>query len=275
MNNDIKTDYNENDTNNQAGDTVLSELSFSDKIVGVFTEPGNTFKQIAAFPLKTSDWLLPVLFLYILVSLSVVVSMQNPILKSESRKQQMVEVEKQLKNSGLSEEQIQQQLDQMEQRMETMEGPTGYVISSVSIFVFGFIFFFIISGFYFLFCKFILKGDGSFKSVLVVSGLTSYIAMLQVILITILSIAFDKWFRDVSVASFLGMEKTEFVGFLLSKLDIITIWVYAVMGIGLAKMFKSEDTKKYVIMVFAVWIGWSIMAFGLSKAVPFLGFLNK
>lgn len=45
------------------------------------------------------------------------------------------------------------------------------------------------------------------------------------------------------------------------------------MGIGLAKLFKSENTRKYIILVFAIWLGWSIISFLLAKNVPFLSFL--
>ena len=39
----------------------------------------------------------------------------------------------------------------------------------------------------------------------------------------------------------------EFSGFILSKVNPFSIWFYSVFGIGLAKLFNSDNVKKYVI----------------------------
>ncbi|MDP3582003.1 MAG: hypothetical protein Q8S39_08695, partial [Ignavibacteria bacterium] len=56
----------------------------------------------------------------------------------------------------------------------------------------------------------------------------------------------------------------------LGKLSLFSIWFYVAFGIGLAKMNKSDNVKKYVIAVFAIWIGFGLLFHFLTKAVPFL-----
>jgi hypothetical protein len=79
-----------------------------------------------------------------------------------------------------------------------------------------------------------------------------------------------KLLGDVSIASFTGADKATIAGFILGKLDIFSIWIYAVLSIGLAKMFKSETVGKYYIMVFGLWIIGGLIIFALGQALPFL-----
>jgi hypothetical protein len=80
----------------------------------------------------------------------------------------------------------------------------------------------------------------------------------------------NRMFTDTSVGSLLDVDKSSFGGFLLSKLDVFSIWFYAVVSIGFAKMFKSQSTGKYFAMIFGMWLGFSILFHFLAKAIPFL-----
>lgn len=254
---------------------LIPELSHTDKLVGIFVEPAKTYARISSFPPKTMDWLLPFLLLLVTVIISNFVMMSDPQIKSEVTKKQLETIEKNfaemIKEGKMTKEQAEQQMEMIEQRMEEFgTGSTGLIIQAISILVMGFIMFFIVCGVYYLIAKFALKGEGGYSSVLVASGLTSYIGIIQVVLATILSILFGTLIRDTSIGSLISANKEEFTGFLLSKLDVITIWTYIVLSIGLSRMFKSTDTKKYAILVFGLWIVWSVIVFFLSKSVPFL-----
>jgi len=87
-------------------------------------------------------------------------------------------------------------------------------------------------------------------------------------------LAFGKLMSDISIATFINADKSTITGWLLAKLDPISIWAYIVVGIGLAKMFRAKSAVNYIVMVLLVWIIGSLMFFAISKAVPFLGFLN-
>ena len=136
-----------------------------------------------------------------------------------------------------------------------------------------FLFFFVVSGVFLILAKFVLKGGGTYKEAMVAYGLPHYITAIQIIIMVIAALAMNKLFTGVSVADFTSTEKNTIVGFLLGKLDVFSIWFYVVFGIGLAKMFKSSNTQKYIIGVVAVWLGFGLIFFALAKAVPFLSFL--
>jgi hypothetical protein len=128
----------------------------------------------------------------------------------------------------------------------------------------------VIVGVFYLLVKFILKGEGTFSSALVANGLTVYISILQMIVAGILTMLLGKMIMDTSVASLIGSDKNTLVGWALAKIDPISIWSYIVLSIGLSKMFKSESTGKYYVLVFGVWLIGMFIFFQLAQAVPFL-----
>lgn len=255
------------------------ELSHSDKMTGIFTEPSSTFEKIAKFPVKTVDWLLPVLILLVVAAITQILVMSNEEIYYQARQKQIQQIEKTfdqlVENGQMTREQADQQLERARERMEMGRGPLGWILQTVGIFFVGFIFFFLVALIYFLFAKFAFKGDGGYTSVLVASGLTSYIVIIQIVLAAILSMAFGRLLNGVSIAALGDIDKSTFVGFILGKIDPFSIWAYSIVSIGLAKMFRSGSTTKYFILVFGVWILGSLLLWIIGKVVPFLGFLSS
>lgn len=250
------------------------ELSHLDKLIGIFTEPVKTFEKISLFPPKTIDWFLPFFLLLLVISVSQIVRMSNPIIKSEMQEKQIQQIEKSLdeavKRGEITRQDANQRMETIQNQMsEAKMGPI-ILFQTISIFVIGFIFFLIVCGVYFIFAKFIFKDNGTYSGVLVASGLTSYIGILQIIVVTILSLLFSKFFQDTSLTSFLSIERTTLVGILLSKIDPFSIWAYSITSIGIAKMFKSNNLLKYFILIFGLWIGWGLIVFLLGNILPFM-----
>jgi hypothetical protein len=252
------------------------EMSHTDKLVGVFSEPGKTFSKISKFPAKTSDWIIPVIVMIVVVILAQIVFMSNPAIKASLQEKNMAMIEKRMDDAVAKGQMTQAQADEQMDRIRENMGQMGaiQIISTVvGIPVVTFIFFFVATGIFFLLAKTVLKGDGTYKDAMVAYGLPFYINVIQWIIVVIVSIATSKAMSGLSVAEFTGTEKSTIAGFLLSKLDVFSIWYYIVFGIALAKMFKSDNTKKYVIAIFCMWIGFALIFWGLGKAVPFLSFL--
>ncbi len=265
------------DTSNFEQASSEQELSHTDKAIGIITAPIETFEKIAKYPPKTMDWFLPVLILCAVIALTQILLMTNPEIAFQAKQKQMEAIQKSFDEAvakgRMTQQQADEQLSRIEERMAG-GGAIQYVVSTAGIFIAVFIFFFILCGIYFLLSKFALKGDGVYASALVVDGLVSYIGLIHVILAAILAFAFGRLMRDVSLASLMDMDKSSFTGWLLAKIDPLSIWAYAVLSIGLAKMFKSQSMGKYFIMVFGLWIIGGLLLWFIANAVPFLGFLN-
>jgi hypothetical protein len=263
-------DSNETITTTEETPQSNGELSHSDKMIGVFTEPAKMFYHTSKFAPRHKDWVIPVLILFIAVALIRIVAMTNEEVFFEAKKQGIERIERMVEDGTLSREQGDQAIEGIDQQMEFMNGPIGWVITLATTLIFGFIFFILIVGIYYLFVKFLLKGDGTFTSALVANGLTAYISILQIVIAGILTMILGKMIMDTSVASLLGSDKNTLTGWFLAKLDPISIWAYIVLAIGFAKMFKSESTGKYYILVFGIWLIGMFILFQLAQAVPFL-----
>ncbi len=73
-----------NEINEQLNDHVPEqeeELNHSDKMIGVFTEPGKTFDAIAKLSPKAMDWFIPVISFLIIAIISNFILFQNPEIK--------------------------------------------------------------------------------------------------------------------------------------------------------------------------------------------------
>ncbi len=201
--------------------------------------------------------------------------MMNEEVFFEAKQKQIDSIEKMVESGTLTREQGDQAIDSIDQQMEFMQGPVGWVITIATTLIFWFIVFFIIAGIYFLFVKFLLEGEGGYASALIANGLTAYISIVQYIIVGILTMAFGALISDTSLAALLGADRGTIAGFLLAKIDPLSLWAYIVLSIGLAKMFKSESTGKYYVLVFSLWIVGGLLLFLVAQAVPFLSFLAQ
>ncbi|MBK8945194.1 MAG: YIP1 family protein [Ignavibacteriae bacterium] len=255
----------------------IEELGFTDKMIGVLSEPSNLFQKLANLPFKTVDWLIPLVLVIIVAIASNFIMMNNPEVKSDIVEKQMAQFEKNFQEAvdkgQMTQEQADQQLDAIQEQMEK-GGSTQLIFSSIGITVITFISFFIIAGVFLLLVKFGLKGEGDYKASMLAYGLPHYIIVLQVIVMIIAAIAMGKMFMDTSVGSFMNIEKDSMLGWLTHKLDIFSIWFYAVLSIAYAKLFKAENTTKYFIGVFGLWLGFSLIMYFVVQAVPFLKFFG-
>jgi hypothetical protein len=262
MSDDVTT----SDLNSELQEPSFPELSHSDKMAGIFTEPTATYSQTAAFPPRTIDWLLPLLLLFLLIGITNFILMKNPDISYSMKQQQVEKINELVENKKLTQEQADQQLDNIN---KFSDSTIGSVITFVGILVGGSIFFFLIVLIYFMVAKLFFKDDGNYSSALVAAGLPSYIVMIQVILAALLSFVFGRLINDTSVAALMNVERSSLVGWALAKIDPITIWAYFVTAIGLSRMFKSANTVKYLILVFGLWIFGSLIWTFISQSLGF------
>jgi len=199
-----------------------------------------------------------------------IIAMTNKEVYFEAKKQGIENIEKMVESGTMTREQGDEAINAIDEQMAFMQAPIGWVITIATTLIFGLIVFIIIVGIYYLFIKFLLKGEGTFISALVASGLTTYISILQIIIGGILTMLLGKMIMDTSLASLMGSDKNTLTGFLLAKIDPISIWAYIILAIGLAKMFKSESTGKYYAVVFGIWLIGMFVLFQLAQAMPFL-----
>lgn len=247
----------------------FDDTTFPRQAAGVLVSPSAFFAKLRRRPLKTSDWLAPMATLFLVFTLVMIGVSNSPEIRERMEKQQNAEIERQYKEaveSGeMTEEEATQRKLETKRTLKQFQGETvGYVLQGVVVAVGGSLVFFVVSAFYFLVARYALRGEGGYPEALVANAQTAYILMIQAVVAGLLSVALGRNLDGVSVAALLNIENAGATRWFLSLLDPFSIWAYAVLGVGLAKMFKSEETGKYVVAVFLLWIGYSLAVFLLT-----------
>jgi ABC-type transport system involved in cytochrome c biogenesis permease subunit len=190
-------------------------------------------------------------------------------MQQEQEKAMREQFDKMVESGQMSREQAD---EQMEQSAQFVNNPMFmYLIPSISVFVIMLLWFFIFTTLAFLLAKFALKGEGGYSQAMTAMGLPLYISVLGSIILVIAGMLMGKMLTGLNPATLMGMDLKTLPGFLLSRLDLFTIWFYVVVGISFEKMFKSDNVKKYVITSLAAWLIFMFIIFGLAQAVPQLG----
>jgi magnesium-transporting ATPase (P-type) len=251
----------------------MEELSHTDKIVGVISEPTNLFSKLTFQKTKVTDWLLPLFALIVVAIAATFIYMSNPEIKLEMQQQQEKAMREQFDKMVESGQMTREQADEQIDKTMEMMGGSGMmqVFSSIGILVVMLVWFFVFTTIAFLIAKFVLKGDGSYSQAMTAMGLPLYITVLQSIILIILGMLLGKMLTGLNPASLTGMDIKSLPGFLLSRLDVFSIWFYVVVGIAFAKMFKSNNVKKYIFTSLGVWLVFMFIIYGLAQVSPMFG----
>lgn len=246
----------------------VEKLSFLDKMTGIFIEPSKVFESVKIYGPSTIDWFLPIVLLIVITISSNLVVTSNPDIKAEidaiSRKATTEALDKAVKEGKMTEQQKEEQLEQIE---KFSSGPVMKIIQYLSITVFTFVFMLIITAIYYLIWVLIFKGQGSYPHGLSVYGLSSFIMMLEVISVAVISLLMVKFLTGFHLAAFLEVERGTTLSYILSKINPFTFWWLYVIGIGLGKVYSVEKGKS-LVTIFVLWLIYVV----IGKFIPFLSF---
>jgi len=241
------------------------ELSKIEAITGIFTEPGNTFESINK--VSKNYWLLPMIITIVLGLITSFLffsdsEIAEKVMDKQTKKARE-KMEENVKSGKMSQEQANDALEKTEKFMNPNSlffKLIGYIGSAIG----NIVLLFILSLIYLIFLK-IMKAQFTYLNLLNVIGLAMVISGIGGLLNIVLSILTG----DLSTLSLGLILKAssvgeEFHGF-LNKIDIISIWFYIIISIGLVKIGKIKPAVSYVT-VFGIWIiiylGLTVFLFG-------------
>lgn len=245
-------------------------LGVFEKMVGIFTEPQVVFEKLSKHPPKVIDWALPVFIMLFFTAASIIITMQDPVIKQQVIAQRIAETEKDLDrkvdNGEITYEEREERLVELEKGIQMLDNPAIIALEIVFIFVGGFIVFFIGSGIYYLVARFAFGDQGTYQAMLVANGMAAYIRIVQTIIALIASLLTSTMIGDTSFGSFIPIETSSFVGHIASAIDPISFWLFIVSAIGMGKMFKSENPKRYFALVFGFGVLWTALEYFIESA---------
>lgn len=246
----------------------VEEISSTDTLTGVITEPSATFESVSQS--KKMYWVIPTIILIVVGILASYLITNDEELYSEIKTKQQNAVKKQLeesvKNGSMTKEQMQQQMEQMDKMMDK-SNPFFIVMGLIGP-IFGVMFklFFIALVYWGLFK--IAKGQAGYMMMINVVGLASVIEAIQGIINTVIGILSGKLEAGLNPAMILSKDSVgEQLFKFLAHIDILNIWYFIVLGIGFAIVNKVK-TSTSLIIVFAVWLVWVLITSFVN--IPFM-----
>lgn len=241
---------------------LQQNITLSDALSGVFTEPSETFTSVK-HSTKSTYWVIPLIILAVITSLASFLVLNDEELSSEIRKKQTEAVkerfEKAVKEGKMTREQADEQL---EKTQNAMGGGIFVVIGIAGGFFSVVIFFFVKTLIYWGGFK-IFKGTGTFINVMNVLGLASIITSIQMLIDTALAIFTGRLFINIGpillfTEEQLGNSLYKFV----ANFDLINIWYLIVLAIGLARVSHVKLSIS-IATVFVLWLIWiTLTSFG-------------
>lgn len=208
---------------------VAQPKSVFDRIVGVFINPRETMDDIVARP----AWIVP-LVLLLLTSVVFMYFMQELILAQAE--------------TGMTASNPEMTQAQIDQARPFIKGMTW-----VSAIVGAPIFYLILAAVFLFAGNVILGGQTNFKTAFSVVCWSGMISLLSSAVMIPVSLAKDE-FTSVTSLSFLDSSRDlgSPLFFLLSQLDLFTIWLVVVIGLGFAAAYKFSS-QKGIATAFTAW----------------------
>ena len=247
----------------------VEDISLSDAMTGVVTEPGATFEAV-----KTSSkkyyWIIPALIFIVLYIAASFLVLNDEDLYSEIKTKQTQAMKERMDNAvkdgKMSREQADEQLDKIDKQM-SKSNPLFYVFAGLGPIFTTFILLFLKGAIFLLVLK-LFKGTASYMNILSVLGLAFMIESIQVIIDTVLAIVTGKLNANIGPTLLLTADtmSKEMFSF-LSHFDLLTIWVLIITGIGFAKVSQLKPAQT-ISAVFVLWLIW-ISATSFLK-IPFI-----
>lgn len=226
---------------NSGLNTEVKQMNFIQRIIGIIVSPGETMKALVQKP--------RILFPFLAVGLGMLLLYltRYPLYVDFLRKTMEAALEKQ--NAQLTPEQLESSMKFYKTiglAFTPLGSIAGWLVLTAALFV-G--------------IK-ILKGEGSFKQYMSITGYSYVIMILYCILSAAVSFFSGELLLNTSLGLFAPDLKGSFIYGILRSIDFFNIWYYAVISIGVLTLSKLSKTKAYSLMTVVYLASVIIGAFG-------------
>ena len=235
-------------------------MSLGGRLFNVFATPGDVFQEVKSASDSTANWLVPAL---ILIAVSWVAAWL--IFSQDSIKHQLSDItdraiQKQVEKSHMSE----QQAEQARAMGEKWAGISSKIGAALVPVLAGFITPFFWGLILWLVGAKVFKGDFPYMKAVEVVGLANMISVLDVIVKTLLIVGLGNLYASPSLVLLVkDFDPQNPAHTLLGLVNVMTFWVLAVRGIGLARL-SGVSVAKAVAWVFGVWAAYTGFFTGLG-----------
>lgn len=205
----------------------VKQLSFIKRLIGIVLSPEETMKTLAQKP----RFLFP--FLAVGLGMLLLYLIRYPLYVDYLRMVSETAIAQQ--NTQVTPEQLEASL-----KFGTIFGLVFTPIGAIAMWL-------ILTGVMFVGTK-ILKGEGSFKQFMSITGYAYVIMILYFILSAGVSFFSGELMLNTTLGIFVPDLKGSYLYGFLRSIDLFNIWYYVVMSIGVLTISKLSKTKAYAMM---------------------------
>ena len=240
-----------------------TEMSISDKFVGILSSPGEVFQTIVGTEPNTKNWAVPFVLTIIIGLIFTFVVFTQPAIQQQMTDTQYKAMQKSVEEGKMTQEQMDRT---MEMNPAKPGSPMFLIFGSVGVMFVMAISLFLYSLVYFLAGKFVLHSSVPYKKILEVNGLALYVAAVVSLLTMVIVVAMGSIHASLSPVLFIpDFDPTNKQHKLLAALNLFEFWNLFVVSVGLSKVWNTTLGKS-IGVVGGVWIVWTVIKFFVGSA---------
>ena len=238
-------------------------MSLGGRLLNVFATPGDVFQEVKDAKVSTANWLVPALILIVVSWVASLVIFSQPAINHQLSEITEQAIQKQVERSQMSEQQA-EQARAMGEKWAGISAKIGAALvpvfgGFVTPFFWGLIVWGVGAG--------LLKANIPYMKAVEVVGLANMVSVLETILRTLLIVGMGNLYASTSLVLLVKeFDPQNTVHSLLALVNVMTFWLLAVRGIGLARL-SGVSFAKAIAWVFGVWAAYTGLLFGLAFIV--------
>jgi hypothetical protein len=235
-------------------------MSLWGRLFNVFATPGDVFQEVKDAKVSTANWLVPSFILIVVSWVSSVLIFSQPSINHQLSEITEQAIQKQVERSKMSEQQA-EQARAMGEKWAGISAKIGAALTPViagfvTPFFWGLIVWGVGVG--------LLKAKFPYMKAVEVVGLANMINVLEIILRTLLIVGLGNLYASTSLVLLVKQfDPQNTVHSLLALVNVMTFWLLAARGIGLARL-SGVSFAKAVAWVFGVWVAYTGLLVGLA-----------
>jgi VIT1/CCC1 family predicted Fe2+/Mn2+ transporter len=235
-------------------------MSLWGRLLNVFATPGDVFEEVKGAPEATANWLVPALILIVVSWAAAALIFSQPAIKQQLSDLTEQAIQRQIDSAHLSE----QQADQARAMGEKWAGISAQIGAALFPVLVGFILPFLWGLFVWLLGTQLLKGHFSYMKAVEVVGLCNMILVLETIVKTLLIVGLGNLYASPGLVLLVNQfDPQNTLHKVLAAVNVMTFWVLAVRGIGLARL-SGASLAKSIVWVIAIWAAYTGLFIGIG-----------
>jgi hypothetical protein len=228
-------------------------MSTRDRVIAFFTAPSQLLEEICDSPLIEINWRFPLMVFLVVTLLMRQLMLTDPVLLAQMQTKITQEIDTAITSSQMS----QQEADQTRAFATPGSAPfeifLGFLmVIAVVLLLFG------LSLIYWLLGRLGMNSDAPFIKVVELVSVTFFVNTVEGIVTAGLMLVTRSVTATPSLALFApGLDPESSTFLALTLANPFRVWDLALMSIGLSYLFQ-RDLPKVAVIVFALWIVWSV-----------------